>query len=179
MDIRSITLFSNWNALPDNTADFLVAGRAAFPYPVQSARAAFPPFPDWLPLANLNAAISNLQSQLPALGLNYASLGPVQLDHDPAWLAAIPRMLGQSDALFVTAEIADSHGRISPARCHQIARIIQQMNYRNGKLHGTMTVYGKDGKPVKTTEYEDGFVKKALPTAPSEKPKGGGVPGGR
>ncbi|MBK7483250.1 MAG: hypothetical protein IPI72_11015 [Flavobacteriales bacterium] len=51
------------------------------------------------------------------------------------------------------------------------------MNYRNGRLHGTMTVFGKDGNSVKTTEYEDGFVKKAVPQAPSEKPRGGGVPG--
>jgi len=61
----------------------------------------------------------------------------------------------------------------------QRGRIIQQMNYRNGRLHGTMTVYGIDGNPVKETEYEDGQVKKVAPQAPSAKPKGGGVPGGR
>ncbi|MBP6803866.1 MAG: DUF711 family protein [Chloroflexi bacterium] len=160
MDIRSITIFSNWDALPDNTADFLAAGRAAFPYPVQSARAAFPPFPDWLPLANLNAAISNLQSQLPTLGLNYASLGPVQLDHDPAWLAAIPRILSQSDALFVTAEIADGNGRVSPARCHQIARLIQQISTLQangfGNLYFAALANCPPGSPFFPVAYHDG-----------------------
>ncbi len=63
-------------------------------------------------------------------------------------------------------------------RVRQRGRVIQEMTYRNGRLHGTMTVYGTDGKPVKTTEYEDGLVKKAA-TSTSDKPRGGGVPGGR
>ena len=60
----------------------------------------------------------------------------------------------------------------------QRGRIIQQMNYRNGRLHGKMTVYDTDGKAVKTAEYEDGSVKKA-PSPSGGRPKGGGVPGGR
>jgi antitoxin component YwqK of YwqJK toxin-antitoxin module len=39
------------------------------------------------------------------------------------------------------------------------------MSYREGKLHGTMIIYGKDGKPVSQVEYADGLRVKALPPA--------------
>jgi antitoxin component YwqK of YwqJK toxin-antitoxin module len=39
------------------------------------------------------------------------------------------------------------------------------MGYRNGKLHGTMVMYGRDGKPAKTVEYADGKQVKELPPA--------------
>jgi antitoxin component YwqK of YwqJK toxin-antitoxin module len=62
----------------------------------------------------------------------------------------------------------------------QRGRVVQQMNYRNGRLHGTMTFYDRSGNVSKTVEYEDGQVKKAAPPAV---PKGGAapaqVPGGR
>jgi len=160
MDIRSITVFSNWDALPDNVADFLAAGRTAFPYPVQSARAAFPPFPNWLPISNLQSPVSNLQSHLTALGFNYASLGPVQLDHDPAWLEAIPQILAAGDALFVTAEIADGNGRISPARCHQIARLIRRISTLQangfGNLYFAALANCPPGSPFFPVAYHDG-----------------------
>jgi antitoxin component YwqK of YwqJK toxin-antitoxin module len=47
----------------------------------------------------------------------------------------------------------------------QRGRVIQEMGYRNGKLHGTMVMYGRDGKPAKTVEYADGKQVKELPPA--------------
>lgn len=160
MDIRSITVFSNWGALPENVADFLAAGRIAFPYRVQSTRAAFPPFPDWLPLATPHPPLPNLHSPISAFGFNYASLGPVRLDDDPAWLEAIPRILGESDALFMTAEIADVNGRISPTRCHQIAQLIRQISTLQangfGNLYFAALANCPPGSPFFPVAYHDG-----------------------
>ena len=40
------------------------------------------------------------------------------------------------------------------------------MTYRQGRLHGTMTMYGTDGRVLKTIEYENGQVKKPEPGMP-------------
>jgi hypothetical protein len=61
----------------------------------------------------------------------------------------------------------------------QRGRVVQQMNYRNGRLHGTMTFYDRSGNVSRTVEYEDGQVKKAPPPPAPEKFQGGGVPGGK
>jgi antitoxin component YwqK of YwqJK toxin-antitoxin module len=37
------------------------------------------------------------------------------------------------------------------------------MDYYHGRLHGVMTMYGIDGKVLKTITYEDGSVKKLPP----------------
>ena len=41
--------------------------------------------------------------------------------------------------------------------------MIQEMNYANGRLHGTMTMYGTDGRVLKKIDYENGSVKKTPP----------------
>jgi hypothetical protein len=62
----------------------------------------------------------------------------------------------------------------------QRGRVVQEMNYKNGRLHGTMTTYDRSGQPVKTVEYEDGQVKKAAPpAAPKGKSAPAQVPGGK
>jgi antitoxin component YwqK of YwqJK toxin-antitoxin module len=45
----------------------------------------------------------------------------------------------------------------------QRARIIQEMDYSQGKLDGVMTMYGTDGQVLKKLTYENGAVKKVPP----------------
>ena|GEM_PF-4624508 len=60
----------------------------------------------------------------------------------------------------------------------QRARLNGNVTSAMGPFNEFLNV-NRDGTPVKTTEYENGQVKKVAPKTPSAKPKGGGVPGGR
>ena len=78
MDIRSITLFTEWPELPANLDSFLAAAQNAFPFPVQSLRAALPPFPHWFPARQPDAAAAfsqGLSAHMRDAGFHYASLG--------------------------------------------------------------------------------------------------------
>ena len=163
MDIRSITLFSEWALLPKNMTPFFAAAREAFAYPVQSARTAFNPFPDWFPSnqpANVGQFSRLISEQMRAAGIDYISLGPVQLDHDPAWMDAIPTIIGSADNLFVTAEIADVNGRLSTQRAFQLATIIQQTSTIHdngfGNLYLTALACCPPGSPFFPVAYHRG-----------------------
>jgi uncharacterized protein (UPF0210 family) len=131
MDIRSVTLFAEWQHLPENLTPFFVTAREAFAYTVQSTRVAFSPFPTWFP-SNQSDAVADfsvqISDQMRAAGVDYVSVGPVQLEHDATWMEAIPAIIGSADNLFVTAEIADVNGRLSTQRAFQLAHIIQQVS---------------------------------------------------
>jgi uncharacterized protein (UPF0210 family) len=128
MDIRSVTLFCEAGSDPAEFAPFLAAARGAFPWRVQSTRVGATPFPDWLPRDRAAPAAAEFAAAWRAAGADYVSLGPVRLDHDPAWLALIPDLLRAADGLFASVEIATIDGRIDSARCRDTARLIQQVS---------------------------------------------------
>jgi uncharacterized protein len=163
MDIRSITLFTEWPQQPANLASFLAAARHAFPFPVQSLRAATPPFPGWFPARQPNAAADfsrELSAQAQAAGIDYLSLGPVQLTHDETWLSLIPAIINSADNLFVTAEIADVNGRLATHRAFQLARIIQQVSVLQangfGNLYLAALAHCPPGSPFFPVAYHRG-----------------------
>lgn len=165
MDIRSITLFSEWQHRPDNMMPFFAATREAFAYPVQSARVAFSPFPNWFPSSQTNDIHSfsvAVSEQMRAAGVDYVSLGPVQLDHDSDWMEAIPTIISSDDNLFVTAEIADGNGRLSIQRAFQLAEIIRQVSIIHdngfGNLYLTALACCPPGSPFFPVAYHRGGV---------------------
>ena len=132
MEIRSVTLFCD--ALPDHQATapgdfapFFAAARAAFPVRVQSARLGAPPFPDWLPREAAVAVAAEFAASWQAAGVDYISLGPVQLRHDPDWLALIPALLNAAGGLFASVEIATTEGWLDAGRCWDVARLVRRV----------------------------------------------------
>lgn len=163
MDIRSITLFSDWQHLPNNTTPFFTAAREAFAYPVQSARVAFSPFPDWFPSAQTEDVASfsrQISEEMRAAGADYISLGPVQLNHTSEWLDAIPTIIDSADNLFATAEIADVNGRLSTQRAFELAAIIKQVSTIQpngfGNLYLTALACCPPGSPFFPVAYHRG-----------------------
>jgi uncharacterized protein (UPF0210 family) len=136
MEIRSITFFTEpgYEKLSSLTT-FLSEVRLAFHVPVQTTRLALPPFPDWwdsgkLPTGNPAEFAAHWQST----GVDYISLGPVQLQHSTVWLDRVPEILAATGVLFAGAEIADTAGQIDIGRCLAVAALIQQAStlYENG-----------------------------------------------
>ncbi|HOU40192.1 MAG TPA: DUF711 family protein [Promineifilum sp.] len=127
MEIRSVTLFCDAGRSPAVYAPFLKAARGAFPVRVQSMRLGTTPFPDWLPRRDAARAAA-LAEAWRAAGVDYVSLGPVQLRHDPAWLAVIPDLLADTDGVFASIEIATTDGHIDTGRCRDAAEIIRRVS---------------------------------------------------
>lgn len=128
MEIRSVTLFCDHNGDPAAFAPLWTAARGAFPVRVQSTRLGASPFPDWLPRQGAGAAAAEFVAAWRAAGADYVSLGPVQLRHDPAWLALIPDLLAGLDSTFTSIEIATTGGDIDVARCHAAAGVIRRVS---------------------------------------------------
>ena len=128
MEIRSVTLFCEPESNPAAFAPFLAAARGAFAVRVQSTRVGATPFPEWLPRQGAAPAAAEFAAAWRAAGANYVSLGPAQLQHDPAWLDVIPDLLMAADGLFASVEIATPDGRIDVARCHAAARLIGRVS---------------------------------------------------
>lgn len=161
MDIRSITLFTD----PLTTdgaqmANFIGAARDAFPVPVQSMRVAAPPFPDWWPPRSLTEEATSLAAKWQAAGIDYISLGPVQLHHDADWLQLIPALLTATDAIFATAEIANTDGHIDIDRCHRVAGLIKRISKIKengfGNLYFAALANCAPGSPFFPVAYHDG-----------------------
>ena len=127
MEIRSVTLFCDANRPPATHTSFLKVARGAFPVRVQSIRLGTTPFPDWLRRRDAARAAA-LAEAWRAAGVDYVSLGPVQLHHDPAWLAVIPDLLADTDGVFASMEIATTDGRIDTGRCRDAAEIIRRVS---------------------------------------------------
>ncbi len=53
----------------------------------------------------------------------------------------------------------------------QRGRIVQEMDYKQGRLDGVMTMYGIDGRVLKTITYEDGVGEES--TAAGSEVRGG------
>ena len=94
------------------------------------------------------------------IGADYISLGPVKLDHDPDWLELIPAILSATDALFATAEIADTNGRLSTTRCQRAADIIRRISHIQengfGNLYFTALANCPPGSPFFPVAYHAG-----------------------
>ncbi|MCL4263772.1 MAG: DUF711 family protein [Anaerolineae bacterium] len=163
MEIRSITLFADATVNPADFQPFLTAVRTAFAYPVQTTRLATPPFPDWWD--GVVGSMVQFAQQWQEVGIDYASLGPVQLGHDDAGLDALPALLSATDMLFASVEvadwqIADRHGRLSLSRCRQTARLIRQVStiLENGfgNLYLTAVANCPPGSPFFPVAYHQG-----------------------
>ena len=127
MEIRSVTLFCEPDRDPDEFAPFLAAARSAFPVRVQSVRLGATPFPLWLPRDRAAEAVAAFAAAWQRAGVDYISLGLVQLDHDPAWLDLIPGLLAAANGVFVSVEIATPDGRLSLERGREMARLIRRV----------------------------------------------------
>jgi uncharacterized protein len=159
MDIRSITLFIEPDTPAAALAEFVAAARTAFPYPVQTMRLATTPFPDWLdqpPTYVIEAFAQSWQNS----GIDYLSLGPVQLDHPDRWLALIPALLSATDIVFASVEIGDRNGRIALDRCRALAQIVKQVSQIQpngfGNLYLTALANCAPGSPFFPVAYHGG-----------------------
>ncbi|MFZ0547074.1 MAG: DUF711 family protein, partial [Candidatus Promineifilaceae bacterium] len=133
MDIRSVTFFCEADyGEGEHLKEFLAAARVGFHVPVQTTRLALPPFPDWWD--TIGGTAENLASHWQGAGFDYISLGPVQLDHDAAWIERLPEIIGAVDTLFASVEIADLEGQIDVGRCLAAAKLIREASklYDNG-----------------------------------------------
>jgi uncharacterized protein len=178
MEIRSITLFVEPDTAAAPLADFVAAARTAFPYPVQTVRLATTPFPDWLSrrsgffdrdgvpsrqeewLAALRQTVKALAGEWRAAGIDYLSLGPVQLTHPDHWLTAVPTLLAATDMVFASVEIGDRNGRIAPDRCRSLAQVIGQvsriLDNGFGNLYLTALANCSPGSPFFPVAYHGG-----------------------
>lgn len=162
MEIRSITLFAAADANPTVFTPFLAAARRAFPLPVQTVRLATPSFPDWWthPLTTASAPyVAELVQRWQDAGINYLSLGPVQLHHDPAWLDLIPSLIAAGPA-FTSAAVADTHGNLDIARAQRIAHIIRRNSVLQpngfGNLYFAALAHCPPGSPFFPVAYHHG-----------------------
>ncbi len=158
MEIRSITLFAEPTVNPADFQPFLTTVRTTFAYPVQTTRLATPPFPDWWD--GTVGSIVQFAKQWRTVGIDYASLGPVQLHHDDTWVDVVPALLSATDMLFASVEIADQHGRISLTRCQQTAHLIRQvstiLDNGFGNLYLTAVANCPPGSPFFPVAYHAG-----------------------
>lgn len=158
MEIRSITLFAEPTVNPADFQPFLTAVRTTFAYPVQTTRLATPPFPDWWD--GTVGSIVQFAKQWRTVGIDYASLGPVQLHHDDTWIDVVPALLSITEMLFASVEIADRHGRISLTRCRQTAHLIRQvstiLDNGFGNLYLTAVANCPPGSPFFPVAYHAG-----------------------
>jgi len=160
MDIRSITLFTEPDLPTAALAEFVAAAPAAFPYPVQTMRLATTPFPNWLAPKTAVDSVRQMARNWQAAGINYLSLGPVQLDHPDHWLALIPDLLAATDMLFASVEISDRNGRVALDRCRALARVIKQVSQIQangfGNLYLTALANCAPGSPFFPVAYHGG-----------------------
>lgn len=162
MEIRSVTLFAPAGSNPATFAPFLAAARRAFPVPVQTLRLATPPFPDWWANAADAASaayVADLVQGWSDAGINYLSLGPVQLHHDPAWLDLIPTLIAAGPA-FASAAVADTQGNLDVARAQRIAHIIRRNSVLQpngfGNLYFAALAHCPPGSPFFPVAYHHG-----------------------
>ncbi len=161
MEIRSVTLFAAPDLAPDSVAGFLDEARTAFTVPVQSTRLATTPFPDWWPAtADTAGAAMAFRARWEPFNLDYISLGPVQLRHDPAWLDRLPGILGATDSLFASAAIADTGGLIGLDRAGRLADLVRKVSTIRadglGNLYLTILANCPPGSPFFPVGYHDG-----------------------
>ncbi|HSM55235.1 MAG TPA: DUF711 family protein [Candidatus Sulfomarinibacteraceae bacterium] len=162
MEIRSITLFCDPDFSTDKASAFFAgASGEVLPLPLQTRRLALPPFPDWWERSQpATAQAQALAAHWREAGADYVSVGPVQLRHDASWLELLPRLLGQDDMLFASAEVASTVGDLDPRRCLGVARVIRQasdlLDNGFGNLYFTALANCPAGSPFFPVAYHGG-----------------------
>jgi len=146
LQIRAITAFISGsfpvdNAAVQGAAEFLQTARTALEqagYIIQSLRLATTPFPTYLSEpAQAPELAASLAAAIQAAGLDYVAIGPVRLDDDPAYAAALAEPLA-AGRVFASLEIADCRGRLSLAACRRCAQLVQTVAQRSGDGFGNL-----------------------------------------
>lgn len=146
MQVRAITAFVQGSfpvdtALIRQTAAFLQSARDALEqagYIVQSLRLATTPFPTYLTEPRLVPELAgSLAEAVQAAGLDYAAIGPVRLEDDPAYAAGLAEPLA-TGRVFASLEIADCRGRLSLGACRRCARLVQEIAQRSRDGFGNL-----------------------------------------
>ncbi|MDT8305945.1 MAG: DUF711 family protein [Anaerolineae bacterium] len=157
MEIRSVTLFCEPAFSPGRARSFFEATAGRFPYPLQTRRVALPPFPDWWTSEHDGG---DLVQTWKSLGADYLSAGPVLLRHGARWLDHLPTLLGREDALFASAEVADTAGHVDIERAHAVAGVIRQASTIQpdgfGNLYFTASANCPPGSPFFPVAYHSG-----------------------
>ena len=161
MDIRSITLFCEPDYPQEAAQRFFTATQDAFSAPVQTRRVALPPFPDWCQERNgVAARAKEMAARWREAGGDYVCLGPVQLHHDVAWLATLPKVLGEAEMVFASAEVADTRGQIDTERARAVASVIREASTLQangfGNLYFTALANCPPGSPFFPVAYHGG-----------------------
>ncbi len=136
MKIRSITCF--FNPKTNQTQDTLahlgkLAQEATTRYQtrgfeVQTTRVATTPFPDYLPISDVDGAIGEarkVEEMAAACQFAYVSLGPA-LIQEPQSYTCVVELLRATQNVFIGAMMADANQGISLSAIHACANIIAQ-----------------------------------------------------
>ena len=159
MEIRSLTLFTTPDQNLSAASSLFEAAASQFDVPLQSHRVAFAPFPDWWNEREVAPGqATRLVARWQDVGADYLCLGPVQLRHDARWLEMLPEILGAGGALFASAEVADTQGRIDTARCAAVSRLIREASQITadgfGNLYFTALANCPPGSPFFPVAYQ-------------------------
>lgn len=142
MKIRSVTAFAEVSYPPNieeryflDAVEALHAARAALTeagLDVQTLRLATQPFPAVVTGAGDPERAVDLARDLEALAsvheIDYIALGPVRLGDAVACADVIPDILGQTERIFVSAEIATPAAGLSLSRIRRIADVIRRVS---------------------------------------------------
>lgn len=137
MNIRAVTAFVDVSypldetviARAGETLKRVRAGLEASGFTVQTARLASQPIADAIPpseLKGLPAFARDLEKSIKEHGIDYASLGNIRLTDDSGYLAIIPATLGETQTIFMSAEIARVGIGVDLARIKAAANAISQ-----------------------------------------------------
>ena len=121
MKVRAITIGID-PGVPLQPASIAAAGRfaaqvrtacEASDIPVQTVRLATPPFPSYLsrkPEAAIHTYVKDLQDCCQAHGLEYCSIGPVnlQIKEEQRLFAMLPQLIAETQTIFASAVLAES-----------------------------------------------------------------------
>lgn len=139
MKIRAITFFTD---LPldepeiplARTATFLHTAAPVFEkagFAVQTCRVASQPFPRILASIGPGLAVAyaqRVEELIRSYGIDYLSLGPVDVDDDPDFVDAIPSIIGTTETVFCAITIADPVRGIDLPLLWQAVDVIQQVS---------------------------------------------------
>ncbi len=139
MIIRSVTAFSNLSLTEPEialaqAANFLHSAVPAFEaagFAVQSRRMASQPFPRILAPVGPDLSVAyaaRVRELARSYGIDYLALGPVSAGDDPGYLDAIPDMLGESENLFFSINVADHDAGIDLTHVRRAAEVVQRVS---------------------------------------------------
>ena len=131
MKIRSITGFCADLDGVDAMAGFLDRARTAYVdagFEVQTVRLALPPLSDVVEPARSPDALVELAREVEGRahdrGIDYAALGPHRPGDPHRWVEALPRILDETQRVFVTLRLDDGHGQLFGEQAAHAADVI-------------------------------------------------------